>query len=102
MIKNLRPLNDQVLIRPIEQEEDRRGSILIANLDSDGPTRLGEVVAIGPGRKSEFGALIEVTVKVGDVVVLPKIGPQRVIVGSEELYTIASKEIIAVVDYIKD
>jgi co-chaperonin GroES (HSP10) len=102
MLKNLKPLYNQVLVKPIEQGEQRRGAIMIANLDQDSTTKIGEVIAIGPGQY-EFGVYVTPTVKVGDIVVLPKIGAQRVIVdGGEELYIIACKEIIATAEYTKD
>ena len=102
MITNFKPLNDQVLIKPIDQGEQRRGSIMIANIDQDNVTKIGAVIAVGPGRTSEFGAFIPVTVKVGDTVVLPKIGAQRVVVDDQELWILPSREIIAIATYIKD
>lgn len=102
MIKRFKPLNDRVLIKPVEQGERKAGAIIVADIGDDGNTRIGQVIAIGPGRKTEFGTFIEVQVKVGDYVVIPKIGAQRVVVEDEEYWTIADKELVAVVDYKKD
>jgi len=99
MIKSLSPCNDRVLIKPIK-EEKKVGSILIADLGQEKP-EIGEVIAIGPGRKSEFGTDIGVHVKVGDIVLVPKIGTLRVEVEGEEYYMCPDKEILAVVDYEK-
>lgn len=101
MLKNFKPLYNQVLIKPIDQGEQRRGAIMIANLDQDSTTKIGEVIAVGPGQY-EFGVYVSPTVEVGQVVVLPKIGAQRIIIDGDEYYVIACKEIIATAEYIKD
>ena len=90
------PLHDRVLVKPIEAGERRFGGIIIADMNEDN-CRIGEVVAVGPGRKTEFGTFIDINVKAGDTVVLPKIGPIRVVLDGEEYWTIADKEIIGVI-----
>ena len=59
---------------------------------------IGEVLAIGPGRLSEHGQLITVrTCKVGDIVMVPKIGTLRVDFEGEEYYIAQDREILAVI-----
>lgn len=96
-IKKFVPVNDRVLIDPIDLGEQRKGSILIPDLGEE-KARIGTVVAVGPGRQTEFGHFIEVKAQVGDVVVLPKIGAQRVEIEGKEYWVIADKEIIAKVE----
>lgn len=103
MIKSVAPLGDRVLIRPIK-EESRVGSILIADLGQERP-EMGEIVAIGEGRPTEFGAYVsgkDFKLEVGQVVLIPKIGSIRVEVDREEYYITPFKEILAVVDYEKE
>lgn len=102
MFKSFTPLHDRVLIKPVDQGEKRVGAILVAELDEDRKTKFGKVVAIGPGRTSEFGTHIPVTVKVDDYVIVPKIGAMRIEIDGEEYWTIADKEIVAIVDYVED
>lgn len=102
MIKSFKPLNDRVLIKPIEQGEKKSGAILIASIGDENTTRIGKVIAVGPGRKTEFGTFIEPVVKPEDYVVIPKIGAQRVTIEDEEYWVIADKELVAVVDYSQD
>lgn len=102
MIKNFTPLNDRVLIKPVEQGERKSGAIIIADIGDEGNTKIGQVIAVGPGRKTEFGTFIDVNVKEGDYVLVPKIGAQRIAIGDEEYWTIADKELVAIVDYQKD
>lgn len=59
---------------------------------------MGEVLAIGPGRLSEHGQLITVrSCKVGDVVLVPKIGTLRIDFEGEEFYIAQDREVLAVV-----
>ena len=72
MSKTLIPQNDRVLIKPIDEGEQMYGSIVIPDMGKEKP-EMGEVVAIGPGRMSEFGKFITVNAKVRQVVLVPKI-----------------------------
>lgn len=101
VIKNFKPMNDRVLIEPIDLGEQKKGSILIPDLGED-KVRIGKVIAVGPGRVTEFGKLITVNSKVGDTVIVPKIGAQRVEVEGKEYWTIADKELIAKVTVEED
>lgn len=88
------PQNDRVLIKPIETTEEMYGSIIVPDMGKEKP-EMGEVVAVGPGRQSEFGTFIEVHVRVGDVVLIPKIGSLRIDFEEEEYYIVADREILA-------
>lgn len=96
MSKVLRPLNDRVLIKPIDEGEQTYGSIVIPDMGKEKP-EMGEVVAVGGGRISEFGHYIPVRCKVGDVVLVPKIGTLRIDFEGEEYYIAQDKEILAVI-----
>ncbi len=100
MITNFRPLNDRVLVKPLDLGEQRRGQILIPDLGEE-KVRIGKVVAVGPG-KYEFGVFLDVNVKPGEIVILPKIGAQRIEIEDEEYWVIANKEIIATADVVED
>lgn len=96
MSKLLSPSNDRVLIKPIDEGEQTYGSIVIPDMGKERP-EMGEVIAVGPGRTSEFGQLIEVKHKVGDIVLVPKIGTLRIDFEGEEFYIAQDKEILAVI-----
>lgn len=95
-MKQLVPLNDRIVVKPIEAEEQMYGNIIIADMGKERP-EMGEVIAVGPGRMSEFGKFMPVNVNVGDVVLLPKIGTLRVEFDGEEYYIGQAKEILCVV-----
>jgi len=96
MTKELQPQNDRVLIRPVEVGEKKYGSIIVSDMGKERP-EMGEVIAVGPGRWSEFGTFIKVEAKVGDVVLVPKIGSLRVDFEGEEYFITPDREILATI-----
>ena len=78
MSKLLKPTNDRIVVKPIDEGEQTYGSIVIPDLGKEKP-EMGEVIAVGPGRLSEYGQMIPVrSCKKGDVVLVPKIGTLRI------------------------
>jgi len=96
MSKLLKPSNDRVLIKPIDEGEQTYGSIVIPDMGKEKP-EMGEVIAVGQGRMSEFGHFIPVKHKVGDIVLVPKIGTLRIDFEGEEFYIAQDREILAVI-----
>src|SRR6056300_1314927 len=101
MSKELKPSNDRILIKPIDEGEMTYGSIVIPDLGKEKP-EMGEVIAVGQGRMSEFGHFIPVKHKVGDIVLVPKIGTLRIDFEGEEYYIAQDKEILAVIKETED
>lgn len=96
MSKKLLPQNDRVLIKPIQAGEEMYGNIIIPDMGKEKP-EMGEVIAVGPGRQSEFGQFIRVNANVGDVVLIPKIGSLRIDFEGEEYFITPDREILAIV-----
>lgn len=97
MSSKLTPKNDRVLIKPSKKGEEMYGSIIIPDMGQERP-EMGEVIAVGPGRTSEFGSFIPVNAKVGDMVLVPKIGTLRIDFDGEEYFIVQDKEILAVIE----
>jgi chaperonin GroES len=95
-MKLLEPQNDRVLIKPIEEDEQMYGNIVIPDMGKERP-EMGQVIAVGPGRQSEFGQYIRVNAKVGDIVLVPKIGTIRIEFEGDEYYITQDREILATV-----
>lgn len=95
-MKKLIPLNDRVIVKPINEGETMYGNIVIPDMGKERP-EMGEVIAVGPGRFSESGYFHGVKVKVGDIVLVPKFGAQRVEFDGEEYYITVDKEILCTV-----
>jgi len=94
MSKTLTPFNDRVIIKPIEEDEQMYGNIVIPDLGKERP-EMGEVISVGPGRHTEFGKFLPVNAKVGDIVLIPKIGSIRIDFEGDEYFITADKEILA-------
>ena len=100
-MKLLEPQNDRVLIKPIEEDEQMYGNIVIPDMGKERP-EMGQVIAVGPGRQSEFGQYIRVNAKVGDIVLVPKIGTIRIEFEGDEYYITQDREILATVKEIEE
>lgn len=96
MSKELQANNDRVIIKPVDQSEEMYGSIIIPDMGKEKP-EMGEVISVGPGRQSEFGSWIEVKAKVGDIVLVPKIGSIRIDFEGQEYFITPDREILATV-----
>ena len=66
-----RPLHDRVLIKVLDSEEKTAGGIIIPDTAKEKPQE-GEIVAVGPGAKTEDGKTVKMDVKVGDKVIFGK------------------------------
>ncbi len=94
----LRPLGDRVILAPLAKEEVTKGGILLPDtVDKERPEQ-GKVVAVGPGKLREDGARIEMSVKVGDVVMFKKYAPDEFKVDGETYLVLAESDLMAVVE----
>jgi chaperonin GroES len=97
-MKELKPSNDRILIKPIDEGEQTYGNIVIPDMGREKP-EMGIVLQTGPGRLSEFGKMIPVrSCKVGDIVLVPKVGTLRIDFEGEEYYIAQDREVLAVVN----
>lgn len=99
MSQKLLPTNDRILIKPIDEGEQTYGNIIIPDMGKEKP-EIGEVLAVGPGRQSELDPSKLITIrscKVGDVVLVPKIGTLRIDFEGDEYYIAQDREVLAVV-----
>ena len=83
------PLGDRVIILPNDEGEQVYGSIIVPDAGQEKP-EIGKVLAVGVGRVSTNGVLIDNTLEVGDIVMVPKFGAQVVTV-ENETYIMASE-----------
>lgn len=101
MNKVLNPCNDRIIVKPIDEGEQMYGNIVVPDMGKEKP-EMGKVIAVGPGRLSEYGKLIPVrSCKLDDIVLLPKIGTLRVDFEGEEYFIAQDREILAVVNEIE-
>ncbi|NOL48805.1 co-chaperone GroES [Pelistega europaea] len=92
---SLRPLQDRVIIKRVDNKKTTESGIILAG-SAEEKQDLGEVLAVGPGKKADNGQIIPVDLKVGDKVLFGKYAGQSVKVDGEELLVIREDEILAV------
>ena len=92
----LRPLHDRVIIKRLDNERKTASGIVIPESAAEKPDQ-GEVISVGPGKKSEDGKVQAIDLKVGDKVLFGKYAGQAVKVDGEELLVIREEEILAVI-----
>src|SRR5260370_39335304 len=95
---NFRPLQDRVLVRRIEQEEKTLGGIIIPDTAKEKPME-GEVIAAGPGARSDDGKLNPLDVKVGDRVLFGKWSGTEIKIDGEDLVVLKESDIMGIVAY---
>ena len=92
----LRPLHDRVIVKRLYNERKTASGIVIPESAAEKPDQ-GEVLAVGPGKKTEDGKVLPVDVKVGDKILFGKYAGQTVKVDGEEVLVIREEEILAVI-----
>lgn len=98
MIKSnsIKPLFDNVLIKPLEGETKTAGGILLPETAKEKP-QMGKVMAVGPGGVNDDGKLVTIVVKVGQTVMYKKWGGNEVKVEGGEWLLVEQKDILAVI-----
>ncbi|WP_269499838.1 co-chaperone GroES [Castellaniella sp. S9] len=92
----LRPLHDRVIVKRLDNERTTASGIVIPDSAAEKPDQ-GEVLAVGPGKRTEDGKVLPVDVKVGDKVLFGKYAGQSVKVDGDEVLVIREDEILAVI-----
>ena len=91
-----RPLHDRVLIRRVGQEEKTRGGIFIPDTAQEKPME-GEIIAAGPGSRSDDGTLHALDVKTGDRVLFGKWSGTEIKLDGEELMIMKESDIMGII-----
>jgi chaperonin GroES len=90
----IRPLDDRVVVEPMEAEERTAGGIVLPDTAKERPQR-GKVVAVGPGRLLDSGERAAMSVAVGDEVIYGKYGGTDIEVNGEEVKILRESDILA-------
>jgi len=93
----LRPLQDRVLIRRLDQDEKTTGGIIIPDTAKEKPVE-GEVIAAGPGARDEKGELQPLDLKVGDRVLFGKWAGTEVKIDGEDLVIMKESDVLGVIE----
>src|SRR5437868_13599413 len=98
---NVKPLGDRVLVQPIEEQETKKGGIIIPDTAKEKPQE-GKVVALGTGKVNEEGKKVDITVKKGDKVLILKYGDTEIKMDSKTLLITREYDILGIIDSCAD
>lgn len=91
----IKPLGDRVVIKPSPAEEKTKGGIILPDTAKEKPV-IGEVVAVGSGRKTDDGKVVPLDIKVGDKVLYGKYSGTEVSLNGEEYLIMRESDVFAI------
>jgi chaperonin GroES len=93
----IRPLHDRILVKRIEEQEVKKGGIIIPDTAKEKPQE-GKVVAVGTGKVNEEGKKIPLDVKAGDRILFGKYSGSEVKVEDEEYLILREEDVLGIID----
>ncbi len=94
----IKPLSDHILIEPVKEEEKTKGGIFLPDTASKEKSEEGVIIAVGPGKKTDDGKIVMMSVKVGDKVLFQKYGPSEIKIDGKEYLIASESDILAVIE----
>jgi chaperonin GroES len=94
---NIRPLHDRLIVRRLEEGEQKIGGIIIPDSAKEKPQK-GKVIAAGNGKMNDEGKRVPLDVKAGDLILFGKYTSQEVKLDGEEYLIMREDEVLAVID----
>ena len=94
---DVRPLHDRIVVRRLEEGEQKSGAIIIPDTAKEKPQR-GEVIAAGNGKVRDDGKRVPLDVKAGDQILFGKYTSQEIKLDGEEYLIMREDEVLAVID----
>lgn len=95
-VSTVQPLGDRVFVKVSASEEKTAGGILLPDTAKEKP-QIGEIVAVGPGKRNDDDSRQAPEVKIGDKVLYSKYAGTDIKLGTEEYVLLSEKDILAVV-----
>jgi chaperonin GroES len=93
---SIKPLEDRILVKPLEAEQTTKSGLVIPDTAKEKPQE-GEVLALGPGRVDDNGNRVPLDISVGDKVVYSKYGGTEVKYDGEDYLILSARDVLAVV-----
>ena len=93
----IEPLGDRVVLLPLEEEEQTFGNIVVPDMGKEKP-EMGTVLAVGPGRVTNDGAIVQNQLEEGQIVMVPKFGAQVVVVQNETYIIASENDILGIIN----
>ncbi|NLS03761.1 co-chaperone GroES [Rhizobium sp. P32RR-XVIII] len=92
-----RPLHDRILVRRVESDEKTKGGIIIPDTAKEKPQE-GEVIAVGPGARTEAGQLQPLDVKAGDRILFGKWSGTEIKIDGEDLLIMKESDVMGIIE----
>jgi chaperonin GroES len=93
---NVKPLADRVIVEPLEAAEKTAGGIYVPDTAKEKPQK-GKIMAAGPGKTSDAGALIKMEVKAGDTILYGKYSGTEVVIDGKEYLIMRESDVLAII-----
>lgn len=95
---NFKPLSNHLFIEPIEEENTTKSGIVLPDtVEKEKPIK-GKIIAVGPGKLNEKGEIILMSVKIGDVVLFKKYGPDEIEIEGKKYLVGDEEDILAILE----
>lgn len=94
----LRPLHDHIIVKAMSDEQTTKSGIVLPDTADKQRSEKGEVIAIGPGKMTDAGKRLEMSVKKGDKVIFKKYAPDQIKIDKEEFLIIGESDVLAVIE----
>ena len=89
------PLYDRLMVRPLEEKEVKKGSIIIPDTAKERPQE-GEVIAVGEGKMTDDGKIIPLKVKAGDKILFSKYAGNEIEMESQQYLIMRESDVLAI------
>jgi chaperonin GroES len=94
---NVKPLEDRIVVEPSEAETTTLSGLVIPDTAKEKPQQ-GKVTAVGPGRTTDDGKIVAMSVKVGDTVLYSKYGGTEVTLSGKDVLILSSRDVLAIIE----
>lgn len=96
-MKLKQPLHNNVVIKQLEEEEEKYGSIVVPDLGKE-TGKKGTVIDVGPGSYTMMGTFIPSSVQKGDIVCYPTFGGQKIVIDKEEYFVFKEQDLLVILE----
>ncbi len=96
IIKNIQPLGDRIIVKPMEAKETKKNGIIIPDTIKEKPME-GEVVALGKGRITDDGKIVPMEIKLGDKVLYGKYSGTEIKMNDEEYLWMKEEDVLGII-----
>ncbi|MGC9968368.1 MAG: co-chaperone GroES [Minisyncoccia bacterium] len=95
---NLKPLSNHLFLEPLDEEKKTKGGIVLPDTAEKEKPIKGRVFAVGPGKRNDKGEIQPMSVKIGDVVLFKKYGPDEIEIEGKKYLVGDEDDILAVIE----